>query len=249
MVDTHFHLDHIEAPPAHVVTRARRAGVERMLAIGMTGESCRHALDAADKYEEVHVSVGRHPHESEGWDGAGLAELRDLAQHGKARAIGEAGLDYKRDYAPRGDQRRSFMDQIELARELGRPLVVHTREAADDTLALLARHGDGVRTIIHCFSLTDRVEECVERGYYCSFAGNVTYPKATELHDAARVIPDQLLLAETDAPFLSPQERRGKPNEPAYVGATVRFLAELRGTTPDDMERLLDGNAARLFDW
>ena len=249
MVDTHFHLDHIEAPPAHVVSRARQAGVERMLAIGMTGESCRHALAAADKHDEVYVSIGRHPHESEGWDAAGLEELRELSAHPKARAIGEAGLDYKRDYAPRPDQRRSFVDQIELARELGRPLVVHTRFAADDTLELLDRHGDGVRVIIHCFSLTDRVEECVERGWFCSFAGNVTYPKATDLQRAARAVPDELLLAETDAPFLSPQERRGKPNEPAHVGATARFLADLRDTTPDEMEQLLDANAARLFDW
>ena len=249
MVDTHFHLDHIEAPPAHVVSRARQAGVERMLAIGMTGESCRHALAAADKHDEVYVSIGRHPHESGGWDAAGLGELRELSAHPKARAIGEAGLDYKRDYAPRPDQRRSFVDQIELARELGRPLVVHTRFAADDTLELLDRHGDGVRVIIHCFSLTDRVEECVERGWFCSFAGNVTYPKATDLQRAARAVPDELLLAETDAPFLSAQERRGKPNEPAHVGATARFLADLRDTTPDEMEQLLDANAARLFDW
>jgi TatD DNase family protein len=249
MVDTHFHLDHIEAPPAHVVTHARQAGVDRMLAIGMTGESCRHALAAADKYDEIFVSIGRHPHESEGWDPAGLDELRELSEHPKARAIGEAGLDYKRDYAPRDDQQGSFVDQIELARELGRPLVVHTRSAAGDTLELLDRHGDGVRVIIHCFSLTDRVDECVARGYFCSFAGNVTYPKATDLQEAARAVPDELLLAETDAPFLSPQERRGKPNEPAYVTATARFLAELRGTTPEEMEQLLDANAARLFDW
>jgi TatD DNase family protein len=249
MVDTHFHLDHIEAPPAHVVTRARQAGVERMLAIGMTGDSCRHALAAADKHDEVFVSIGRHPHESEGWDAEGLAELRELSRHPKARAIGEAGLDYKRDYAPRSDQRRSFVDQIELARELGRPLVVHTRFAADDTIELLDRHGDGVAVIIHCFSLTDRVEHCVERGWFCSFAGNVTYPKATDLQEAARAIPDELLLAETDAPFLSPQERRGKPNEPAYVGATARFLAELRGARPEQMEHILDANAARLFGW
>jgi TatD DNase family protein len=249
MVDTHFHLDHIEAPPAHVVTRARQAGVERMLAIGMTGESCRHALAAADKHDEIYVSIGRHPHESEGWDAAGLEELRDLSRHTKARAIGEAGLDYKRDYAPREDQRRSFVDQIELARALDRPLVVHTREAAGDTLDLLEQHGDGVQVIIHCFSLTDRVEQCVERGYFCSFAGNVTYPKATDLQHAAETIPDDLVLAETDAPFLSPQERRSKPNEPAYVAATVRYLAELRDTPIEEMERLLDANAARLFHW
>ena len=249
MVDTHFHLDHIEAPPAHVVTRARQAGLDRMLAIGMTGESCRHALAQADRYDELYVSIGRHPHESAGWDAAGLTELRELSRHPKARAVGEAGLDYKRDYAPREDQRRSFVDQIELARDLDRPLVVHTREATDDTLELLDRHGKGVRVIIHCFSLTEQVEECVERNYFCSFAGNVTYPKATDLQRAAAAIPDELLLAETDAPFLSPQERRGKPNEPAYVGATARFLAELRDRTPEEMETLLDNNAQRLFGW
>jgi TatD DNase family protein len=249
MVDTHFHLDHIEAPPAHVVTRARQAGVERMLAIGMTGESCRHALAAADAHDEVFASIGRHPHESGGWDEPGLEELRELSDHPKARAIGEAGLDYKRDYAPREDQRRCFVDQIELARELGKPLVVHTREAADDTFDLLDRNADGVPVIIHCFSLTDRVGECVERGWFCSFAGNVTYPKATDLQQAAAAIPDALLLVETDAPYLSPQERRGKPNEPAYVGATASFLASLRGTSPQEMERQLDANAAELFDW
>ena len=248
MVDSHFHLSG-DTPIADMVTRARQAGVERMLAIGMTGDSCRHALAAADRHEEIFVSVGRHPHESEGWDDAGLTELRALSGHPKARAVGEAGLDYKRDYAPRDDQRRSFVDQIELARDLGRPLVVHTREAADDTIDLLDRHADGVRVIIHCFSLTNRVEDCVERGWFCSFAGNVTYPKATDVQAAARAIPDELLLAETDAPFLSPQERRGKPNEPAYVVATARFLAELRGVSEEDMEHLLDANAARLFGW
>ena len=137
MVDTHFHLDHIDAPSSHVVSRARKAGVDRMLAIGMTGDSCRHALAAAEEHDEIYVSVGRHPHESEGFDDAGLEELRELSAHPKARAVGEAGLDYKRDYAPREDQRRSFVAQIELEKSLGRPLVVHTREAADDTVALL----------------------------------------------------------------------------------------------------------------
>ncbi len=249
MVDTHFHLDHIDAPSSHVVSRARKAGVDRMLAIGMTGDSCRHALAAAEDHEEIYVSVGRHPHESEGFDDAGLDELRELSAHPKARAVGEAGLDYKRDYAPREDQRRSFVAQIELAKALGRPLVVHTREAADDTIALLDDHGEGVTVIIHCFSLSDRVQACVDRRWYCSFAGNVTYPKATDLQRAATDVPDELLLAETDAPFLSPQERRSKPNEPAYVTATARYLAKLRGTSVEEMEDLLVRNAARLFGW
>jgi TatD DNase family protein len=249
MVDTHCHLDHCESPVPHLVTRARQAGVDRVMAIGMTGDSCRHALGAADRHEEVFASIGRHPHESEGFDDAGLEELEELSAHSKARAIGETGLDYKRDYAPRPDQRRAFVAQIELARELARPLVIHTRFAADDTLDLLARHADGQPVIIHCFSLTDHVEECVERGYYCSFAGNVTYPKATDLQRAATAVPDELLLVETDAPFLAPQARRGKPNEPAFVTSTAEFVAQLRGMTYETLDRIVSDNAARLFGW
>jgi TatD DNase family protein len=163
--------------------------------------------------------------------------------------MGETGLDYKRDYSPRDDQRRAFVAQMELAKRLGRPLVIHTRLAADDTLALLARHADRRPVIIHCFSLTERVEECVERGYYCSFAGNVTYPKATDLQRAAAEIPDELLLVETDAPFLSPQARRGKPNEPAFVTKTAEFVAALRGTSYEAIEQIVSANAARLFGW
>jgi TatD DNase family protein len=249
MVDTHCHLDHCEAPVPHLVSRARNAGVERLLAIGMTGESCRHALAAADRHEEVFACIGRHPHESEGFDDAGLAELEELSAHGKARAIGETGLDYKRDYSPRDDQQRAFVAQIELARRLGRPLVIHTRFAAEDTLDLLARHADGQPVIIHCFSLTDRVEECVERGYYCSFAGNVTYPKATDLQRAAAAIPDELLLVETDAPFLSPQAQRAKANEPAFVTKTAEFVAQLRATSYEAIDQIVSANSARLFGW
>jgi TatD DNase family protein len=249
MVDTHCHLDHCEAPVPHLVTRARQAGVDRVMAIGMNGDSCRHALAAADGHDEVFACIGRHPHESEGFDDAGLEELRELSAHAKARAIGETGLDYKRDYSPRPDQRRAFLAQIQLARELDRPLVIHTRFAADDTLDLLARHADGQRVIIHCFSLTDRVEECVERGYYCSFAGNVTYPKATDLQRAATTVPDELLLVETDAPFLAPQPRRGKTNEPAFVTSTAEFVAELRGTSYEQLDQIVSDNSARLFGW
>jgi TatD DNase family protein len=249
MVDTHCHLDACDQSVPHLVSHARKAGVDRIMAIGMTGESCRHALATADQHDEVYASIGRHPHESEGFDNAAQAELETLSHHGKARAIGETGLDYKRDYSPRPDQRRAFIAQMELAQQLDRPLVIHTRFAADDTLDLLARHADGRPVIIHCFSLTDRVEECVERGYYCSFAGNVTYPKATDLQRAAAQVPDELLLVETDAPFLSPQERRGKPNEPAFVTSTAAFVAELRGTTYEAIEQTVSANAARLFGW
>jgi TatD DNase family protein len=249
MVDTHCHLDHCEQPVPHLVSHARKEGVERIMAIGMTGDSCRHALDAAERHDEVFACIGRHPHESEGFDDDALDELEALAGHEKARAIGETGLDYKRDYSPRDDQQRAFVAQIELARRVHRPLVIHTRLAADDTLDLLARHANGQPVIIHCFSLTDHLELCVERGYYCSFAGNVTYPKATDLQRAAAAVPDELLLVETDAPFLSPQARRGKPNEPAFVTKTAEFVAELRGTTYEELERIVSANAARLFGW
>ncbi len=249
MVDTHCHLDHCEAPVPWLVSRARKAGVDRMMAIGMTSESCRHALAAADQHEEVFACIGRHPHESAGFADADLAELERLSTHAKARAIGETGLDYKRDYSPRDDQRRAFVAQMELARRLDLPLVIHTRLAADDTLDLLARHADGLPVIIHCFSLTDRIEECIERGYYCSFAGNVTYPKATDLQRAAEAVPGELLLVETDAPFLSPQDCRAKPNEPAFVTKTAEFVAGLRGIGYDELEHIVRANSARLFGW
>jgi TatD DNase family protein len=249
MVDTHCHLDHCDDPVPHLVSRARKAGVNRVMAIGMTGESCRHARASADAHDEVFACIGRHPHESGGFDDAGLAELEQLSGHAKARAIGETGLDYKRDYAPRDDQRRAFVAQMELARALDRPLVIHTREAADDTLDLLARHADGRPVIIHCFSLADRLDECVERGYYCSFAGNVTYPKATDLQRAAAAVPDELLLVETDAPFLSPQARRSKRNEPAFVTKTAEFVAGLRDITYEELEQIVSANSARLFGW
>jgi TatD DNase family protein len=249
MVYTHCHLYACELPVEQLVAGALVAGVERLLAIGMNDESCRQALAAAEAHDSVYVSVGRHPHETAEWEEAARDRLAELAAHPKARAIGETGLDYKRDYAPRDAQRAAFIDQITLARELDKPLVIHTRFAAQDTLALLDEHAGGVEVIIHCFSLTDHVAVCIERGYHCSFAGNVTYPKAVELHDAARQVPDEQLLVETDAPFLSPQRWRGKPNEPARVVATAEFLAELRGSTYRQIDDLVSDNAARLFDW
>ena len=164
-------------------------------------------------------------------------------------AIGETGLDYYRDYAPRDDQKRAFEAHADLARELDLPLVIHTRAAEEDTFALLAERADGLTVILHCFSAPDRLDEAVERGYLCSFAGNVTYPKATDLQDAAERVPDELLLVETDSPYLSPQPVRGKPNEPANVTLTARFVAERRGVAYEELEALVESNAARVFGW
>jgi TatD DNase family protein len=250
LVDTHCHLDACAEPVADLVGRARQAGVSRMLAIGMSGDSCRHALDAAGEQEEVFVAIGLHPHESAGLDPDGMTEIEGLTQRPKVRAIGETGLDYHRDYAPREDQKLAFELQIELAQRLHLPLVVHCREAEADTFALLEQKASsGIPVIMHCFSLVDWVDECIERGYYCSFAGNVTYPNAKALQEAAKLVPNELLLVETDAPFLSPQDHRGEPNEPAYVRSTASFLAALRGQTYEELEEVVESNASWIFSW
>ncbi len=172
-----------------------------------------------------------------------------LAEQPKVVAIGECGLDYHRDNATREGQMRAFVTQIGLARELDLPLVIHTRDADDDTLAVLAREAEGHPVILHCFSMVGRVDEVMERGYLTSFAGQVTYPTATDLQDAARRIPPEHLLVETDAPYLSPVPRRGRPNRPANVAHTLRFLAELRGEEAESLDAITTANAARVFGW
>jgi TatD DNase family protein len=234
---------------AELVGRAREAGVVRLAAVGIDEASVEHALDAAREHEEVVAIVGRHPHETGGFGDAELSEVERAAGDPQARAIGETGLDYYRDRAPRGDQRAAFAAQLELAGRLGLPVVIHTRAAEGDTFAMLAEHAGALTVILHCFSAPGRLDECVERGYLCSFAGNVTYPKATELQAAARDVPAELLLVETDAPFLSPQPLRGKPNEPANVAHTARFVAELRDVPYEELEQQVERNAAEVFAW
>ncbi len=190
-----------------------------------------------------------HPHDADGFRRADEEWIGGLAEQPKVVAIGECGLDYYRDHATREGQMRAFVTQIGLARELDLPLVIHTRDADDDTLAVLAREAEGRPVILHCFSMVGRVEEVVERGYLTSFAGQVTYPAATDLQDAARRIPPEHLLVETDAPYLSPVPRRGRPNRPANVAHTLRFLAELRGEEVESLDAITTANAARVFGW
>jgi TatD DNase family protein len=249
VIDSHTHLDRVPGGEAEVVAAARAAGVRRILTIGMDSGSCRAALAAAEAHEEVFAAVGRHPNASTGYDDAVTEELRELAQHPQVRAIGETGLDDSRDYAPRADQERAFSEQIEIAREANKPLVIHTRAAEDDTIATLAREADGLEVILHCFSMPDRLDECLERGWWISFAGNVTYPKAQDLADAAERVPLDRMLVETDAPYLTPQALRKHRNQPAYVVHTARFVAERRGIGYEELERAVDANAARLFGW
>jgi TatD DNase family protein len=249
MIDSHAHLDACSRPDADLVADAERAGVRKILAIGMDGASCRAALAAAEAFPQVHVAIGRHPSSSAGFDDADLAELEALAAHERCVAIGETGLDFKRDYAPRADMERAFVAQIELARRTGKPLVIHTREAADETIRTLDEHAAGLAVVMHCFSLTDRLDDCLERGWWVSFAGNVTYPSADDLRAAARRVPPERLLVETDAPYLAAQPIRGHENEPAHVVHTARALAEVREVSYEELEALVEGNAQELLGW
>jgi TatD DNase family protein len=249
VIDSHTHLDLCAPDDAELVAAAEAAGVTRMLTIGIDSASCRAALAAAEAFPQVYAAVGRHPNAAKGFDEADLAELRALAGHGRCVAIGETGLDFYRDAAPRADQERAFAAQIALAREMGKPLVIHTRAAERATLAQLEAEADGLDVVLHCFSMPEQLAECLARGYQISFAGNVTYASADELAEAAREVPEERLLAETDAPYLTPQPRRGHSNQPAYVVHTLAFLAELRGTSTAQLGDAVERNAARVFGW
>ncbi|MCW3068013.1 MAG: hydrolase, TatD family [Solirubrobacterales bacterium] len=249
MIDSHTHLDLCEPPNAELVAAAEAAGVQRILTVGIDGASCRAALAAAEDFPQVYAAVGRHPNASKGFDDADLAELRGLAAHERCKAIGETGLDFYREGAPPEDQRRAFAAQIGLARETGKPLVIHTRAAEQETLAQLDDEADGLGVVMHCFSMPEELQACVERGYAISFAGNVTYRSATELAAAARLVPEDSLLVETDAPYLSPAPVRKERNQPAFVAHTLAFLAELRGVPAPELGATVERNAARVFGW
>jgi TatD DNase family protein len=249
VIDSHTHLDLCEPSDAELVEAADAAGVARILTIGIDGASCRAALAAAEAFPQVYAAIGRHPNASKGFDDADVAELQALAAHERCRAIGETGLDFYREGAPPEDQRRAFAAQIGLARETGKPLVIHTRAAEQQTLDQLALEADGVSVVLHCFSMPERLDECVQRGYAISFAGNVTYKSATELAAAARLVPDDRLLVETDAPYLTPQAVRKLPNQPAFVAHTLAFVAEQRGVGVAELGATVQRNAARVFGW
>jgi TatD DNase family protein len=249
MIDSHTHLYLCEEPDAELVERAVAAGVTRMLTVGTNSTSCRAALAAAEAFPQVYAASGRHPNEARGFDDADLAELQALAAHPRCIAIGETGLDYYREDTPREDQKRAFSAQMALARSTGMPLTIHTRDADEDTLAQLVAEAQGLSVVIHCFSMPDRLEECVERGYMISFAGNVTYKSAADLAEAARRVPAERLLVETDAPYLTPQVVRKHRNQPAFVAHTAAFIAELRGVSLAELDATVERNAVRVFGW
>ena len=246
LVDSHCHLELLE-DTWRDLTEAWRGGLEAVVAIGFDLDSSRQAVAFARGHERVVAAVGLYPHEADTLDDALLAGLEELTRVPEVVAVGECGLDYYRDHCPRQTQLHAFSAQIELARRAGLTLVVHTREAAGDTMAVLAEEAAGLTVVMHCFSLPEYVDECNERGYYASFAGNLTYKNAGDLRVAAARVREDLLLVETDAPYLSPVPHRGRPNRPAWVAATAAVVAEARGWTAETTAATTTANARRAF--
>lgn len=256
LVDSHCHIDGeaFGADRDEVVQRARDAGVVAMLCVG-TGDpgsdGFRKAVAVAEKYENVFASVGVHPHDAKLYDDAAEAHLIDLVRSSKkVIAWGEIGLDYYYDHSPRDVQSKVFRRQIRTARELALPIIVHSRDADDDTVEILTDEcsREGFRGIMHCFGGTSQMaEDLMEIGFLISFAGNVTFKKAENLREAARVVPLDKLLIETDCPFLTPIPFRGKRNEPAYVAHTAKFLAEMYGVDVDVLAAQTSENFRKFF--
>jgi len=244
VIDTHAHLAALDDAD-EAVARAAEAGVTRILTVGTDVDDCRRALSLAERHEGVFAILGIHPHEAGTATTDDLAALRDLLEHPKAVAVGETGLDWYRDYAPHDAQRRLFASELELASELGKPVVIHTRAADDDTLAALDDFTGTV--VLHCFSSPRMLPIALQRGWYVSFAGNATFPKAVDLRLAATQVPAERILAETDSPYLAPQAVRGKRNEPANVVHTLAALARARSEEPADLERQIERNASECF--
>jgi TatD DNase family protein len=256
VVDTHAHLGLCEPSEAELVSAARDSGVERILTVGLGEDSNPDAVAAARAYEGVFASVGRHPNSAGGFDEGAAEAIEQLCHLPGVVAVGETGLDFYRDRSDPEDQRRAFTAQIEIAGRTDKTLVIHLRdrdgseEAVAEAFATLDQRADGVDVILHCFSAGPSwAERAAERGWYCSFAGNLTYPRADSIREAAQVVPEDRLLVETDSPFLAPQKVRGKPNQPANVVLTAERLAEVRGVPYGDLERIVEANAARVFGW
>jgi TatD DNase family protein len=245
VIDTHAHLDACAEPTSLLVTRARAAGVDRIVTIGTGIESSRRALELAEQEDGVYAVLGVDPHRAATPDAARVRELETLLAHERVVAVGETGLDYHYGADAKREQQRLFAEHLGLAERFAKPVVIHCREAAADTADMLA--GFGGTVILHCFSEPLLFAAADERGYYVSFAGNVTFPRSTELRELAGRVTTERILAETDSPYLAPQPLRGRPNEPANVVHTLAALAEVRGVEPAALGERIDENATRAF--
>jgi TatD DNase family protein len=255
LIDSHCHLDNedFNADREAVIERALAAGVNRMVAIG-SGDGppdLEAGVRLADRHSCFLATVGVHPHDASKATEETYLRLASLLTHPKVIALGEIGLDYHYDHSPRDVQRSVFVEQMRVAHDARKPIVIHTREAWEDTFELLEKHWKptGLPGVMHCFSGSpSEAQRSLELGFYLSFGGILTFPKALDIHAAARKAPSDRLLIETDAPFLAPVPKRGKRNEPAFVVETARKLAELRGVTPDEIAEITTLNFARLFE-
>jgi TatD DNase family protein len=255
MIDSHTHLFLCERPEDELVEAALAAGVNRMLNVGLGDGQNEAAIAGAERHEAVFASVGRHPTEATGFDDSEAERIAALATHEKVRAIGETGIDYYRETAKPMDQWHAFEAQIVIARKHGLPIVIHARDkdgetkAIDKVFEILYSVGGECPVILHCFSAPWRAADAAERGWYCSFAGHTTYPASGALREAAAQLPAELILVETDAPYLAPQTVRGTPNEPARVVDTARVVAEARCISYEELEATVEANARALFGW
>lgn len=246
--DTHCHLELAEAAAEQAVERARAAGVELLFTVGTDLASSAECVRTASCYEDVYAVVGIHPHNAIESTEHVLRRLDGLARHPRVVGIGETGLDYFREHSPPVRQEESFREHIRLAKELDKALVVHDREAHDDIVAVLTDEGAPERTVLHCFSGgPELVERCAAEGWFVSFAGNVTFRNAEALRRVAAAAPLELVVTETDSPYLSPHPYRGQSNEPARVAHVVEQLASLHGLSVEEMGKITTANARRLF--
>ena len=254
LVDSHCHLDNPQFDPDResVIQRALAAGIERMVVIG-TGDGppdLEAGIRLADRYEPIYATVGIHPHDASKATPETYQRLAEFLMHPKVVALGEIGLDYHYDHSPRDVQREVFLEQMRIASNARKPIVIHTREAWEDTLALLEEHWKptGFGGIMHCFSGSPgEAERCIALGFHLSFGGIITFPKSAGVQEAARTAPANRILIETDAPYLAPVPHRGKRNEPAFVAETARKLAQLRGVTPEEIAQLTTANFKALL--
>ena len=254
MIDSHSHVSRCPDPPEQVIAAAREAGVEKILTVGLDETSNREQIALANAFEGLFVAVGRHPNDADGFDDAAAKDIEELAADPKVGAIGETGLDFYRDTADPDNQRLAFIKQADIAARLELPLIIHTRDqqgkedAVSEIFATLEEFPD-LTVILHCFSTPDWVERAAERDYYCSFSGNVTYPANQSLRDAVAKVPDDRIMVETDAPYLTPQSRRRERNQPAFVVETAEKVAELRNLSYPELDELVTANAARVYGW
>jgi TatD DNase family protein len=247
LFDSHCHLFLMDEDPASAVEAARTAGLVGLVCVGIDPESSRRSRELADALPGVFATAGLHPHDAKAFDPVAGAAIEELAHDARVVAVGETGLDHYRMLSSPEEQERVFRAHCALARETGKPLVVHVRDAWPDVLRVLGEEA-AEDVVLHCFSGdAATAREAAARGYHCSFAGNLTYPKNTALREAAAALPEDLLLVETDSPFLAPQAARGRPNTPSSLGAVIAAVAEARAENPREIAERTTRNARTAF--